>query len=406
MLLRSPIRTRLLTHLVVIGVVYLSTFCVILPRMCRDLVYSTYFVESFRDQLRAATEQHQRRVDTDSEYIDNLPSDVLSHYAKRLAYDGNDVIVTVVTSERTVADVGTGYLTQVMAAFDRMLRSADDFRRVAIFMCNTDGRSDGHEEALWLADYFPMVTRVPDHDVRTISIQNPEKQRADYVYCLNAAHRYRSNYVMMVEDDAVPNPDLFNVMNRVLDRKITRKWRRGELVNVTDRWAYVKLYYPDRWRSYGSNAETSLEVVAFGVLGGAATSWLFMFCRRLIGPFKSRPNAQVIFIVAAIYFGLICILIGRPYVQKWRRVLPDFYGVVSAPECCIPAVLYPKSVINELVAHLNNVTCRNDPVDIVIDRYFAGKSYSRYLIEPSLFKHRGMYSSIKGQSVHPAMFLD
>ncbi|KAK2166443.1 hypothetical protein LSH36_39g11022 [Paralvinella palmiformis] len=383
--------------------VYLLTFFVILPRTCRHLPYSVYFEESLAAQLQTAIHQHQQRVDSETDYFVKMSRQHRHEYTNRLMNNTNEVIVVVVTSQRTVANVGSGYLTQVMAAFDRILRSGNDFRHgVAIFMCNIDGGRRGHEEALWLADYFPMISRFPDSDARTVSIQNPEKQREDYIFCLNATLRYAAKYVLMVEDDAVPKHDFFSVMDHVLDQKISRIWRRGELV-ANEEWAYVKFYYPDRWRSYGSDIMTTLEVAATGLLGGAATLWLTLFTSSR---FPFHVDSIAVFISASIYFGLISVLIGRPHVQQWRRISPDLYTAVSAPECCIPSVLYPKSVIGELIGHLTAATCRSDPVDIVIDRYFARKSYARYLIEPNLFKHRGMYSSIKGMSVHPGMFLD
>ena len=114
---------------------------------------------------------------------------------------------------------------------------------------------------------------------------------------------------------------------------------------------------------------------------------------------------------------------------SWRRVSPHFYAIHPAPSCCTVAILFPRKNIRHIAAKLKGAVCKKGHAkDAVLDeikkRHWGGNvagvdgsggggdrgniltllvgGGGAYSIEPNLFKHIGLYSTLrKSATVDP-----
>ena len=71
----------------------------------------------------------------------------------------------------------------------------------------------------------------------------------------------------------------------------------------------------------------------------------------------------------------------------------QFYSLNIAPGCCTPAMFYQKWVIPDLLKYLSVANTKYH-TDIAIHSFITSQNLTAYQIEPNLFVHIGMYTSI------------
>ena len=110
--------------------------------------------------------------------------------------------------------------------------------------------------------------------------------------------------------------------------------------------------------------------------------------------------------VGSLYAILVAFMVGRQYIMEWRRISKFTYRVVPAPDCCSPAILYAADKAKQLSAYLKTKTCSSSyPIDLAMDEFAKVNNYKKYLVEPNLLQHIGMFSSIKAKSAFPQRFI-
>ena len=92
-----------------------------------------------------------------------------------------------------------------------------------------------------------------------------EREKQDYVYCLRKGWELRRpKHVVVLEDDALPKPDFFSVIQDLLSRSFTRNT------------LYVKLYHPERLQRYWNPEPFHImEWVGLGLVGASAILLMF-----------------------------------------------------------------------------------------------------------------------------------
>ena len=375
--------------------IYVATFLMILPLLCRDWPYSEYFQSWTREQLiDKASSLNVVRHREAKLYLQQLePSATLRRY-ETMRHQPVDITVVVVTIRRMNYQQELGYLTQVVTEFDKLVRREVGGLKMALLVCNTHAGPEPHREAVTLSRYFPTTTRFPIGSFRGAILQSFEKEKEDYVYCLREALLSSTRYVMMVEDDAVPRPQALSVLQHILANRVEGHGSR-EL-------AYVKLYFPERWQGYELSVHTLLELLAIGCLG----SGVFVGVRALCGAGeRGGMGPYPLMAAGALYLTLLAVAVGRQHVEQWRHLSPHFYTLQSAPGCCTPCVLYPATSATRIATHLAGVTCsQHTPLDVAIHRFVADRGDRHFLIQPNLVQHIGLLSSIKGISRSPKEF--
>ncbi|KAK2192406.1 hypothetical protein NP493_30g05026 [Ridgeia piscesae] len=373
--------------------------------------HSVYFVGWSRERIiEEGMIANELRFGEASRYLSRLNrTETLSFYRSLQQQATVDMAIAVVSVKRTGVNGSVGYLTQVVTELDKIYKRDVNFRNV-MFICNTFAGPGTHEEAENLARYFPVETRFPagstDETTTTTTTGNfsYDKEKQDYVYCMQKALQYPTKHVCILQDDAVPRPDTFAILKHVVETRVRTKHVADEAISRD--WASVKLFYPGCWLGYElRNNRHHIELLSIGVAGGG----LYLLATLSLGLFASDMPRLVYYrtlLRVGLYCILVCLAIGRQNVHAMQRLSKHFYSVWPAPECCIPATLFKAGPARDIARHLATVNCSRDlPLDIAMAAYTDAKNYASFLVQPNLITHIGLMSSLKGVSDNPEEFV-
>ena len=206
-------------------------------------------------------------------------------------------------------------------------------------------------------------------------------------------------YVLLLEDDAVPQLEMLQVIHRILHRN-----------HIEDRhgheWSLMKLYYPERWQGYSFEIQYVAELISIGVLTGCLFHLIFHKVNRIHVPRTAYCIQWMPFIIGFLYIVLLCTLVGRQHLIELKRLCLYLYSTKRAPDCCSPGILYPAHQAKTVVDVLNRTVCNhNYPLDMALATHTRQTQLHTYLVEPNLVKHIGMISTLKGVSNAPWDFL-
>lgn len=377
---------------------YGVTFLFVLPYLCNDWAYSVYMAKGLwghRHLSDRAMEINDKHADAAEVYLKSLPSITsLKYYESMLEHPEVYMVIAVITIKRTKDGVTPlRYLTQVMAKLDEASKADSHFTK-ALFICNVFAGPGPHNEVESLSQYFPVRSRFPNGSVSATIMDVHEKEKQDYAFCMQEALKSNPRYVLMVEDDAVPSLDLFPVLHQASFRLNMRQ----------QRWAFTKLYYPERWQGYSFEMQTFLELLGIMLLAGYVAVLMF-YCLSWYSP-KFLAFKESALIASAIYFALLAVCIGRPHLLELKRLSPHLYSLKPAADCCTPSILFLSEEAHSVVRFLDENTCSgNFAIDVALDTFAQQMNLKRYSVEPNLFRHIGMMSSIKGVSRNPEQFI-
>ena len=75
-----------------------------------------------------------------------------------------------------------------------------------------------HTEVESLSSLVDVSKRFPVNDPSSVIMDNYEKDKEDYAFCIDIALKYQPEYVLIVEDDAIPFANMLKVLKVVLNR--------------------------------------------------------------------------------------------------------------------------------------------------------------------------------------------
>jgi len=363
-----------------------------MPFVGQDLVYSVYrsaewsyttMQEKVLDRHSLAlleAEVYLRTLDLRSRPL--IPDDFFA-----------DVALVVVTSRRVVGTRPAGYLTRTVAALSRLVASSDWPASHRMFICDVNAGPAPHIEADRLRQYFHVIVRFPHANASAVILDPFEKEKQDYAFCLQQALRFTSTYVLIVEDDAVARDDLFSVLPHIL---CTRTLSLG-----THSWSHLKLYYPERWQGFALDIRTAVELTALFCI-------TYMMWSAVLGVWSYEEWKRFRQIVpGGVLVVLVVLSVGRQHLIELKRVSPYLYSLAPDPGCCSPAVFYNAEFVEVLMPYLlNEVRCSNAyPLDMALKRFVDRLQWSSFRVEPNLFQHIGLISTMKGFSRYVEDFL-
>ncbi|XP_041371140.1 post-GPI attachment to proteins factor 4-like isoform X2 [Gigantopelta aegis] len=393
----------LLRHVVAVSV---CTFTVILPLTCfnvRHSVYSLWQTDRDREQTRLAAANtrrlqenlaHLRAFNATALCPDNT-SDKQPKTWKHL-----HVAITIITVSRNrhrVEHYETQYLSQVVGRFLYLLNKTISDRTYRLFVCNVDQDPDSYGEMKALPASIPTFERYSQTEKPPKDIFEKEKQ--DYIFCMEESLKMNPSYVFLVEDDAYPHRHLLPVLEHVIDYHIERRNTIGARNFLHRIVTYVKFYHPERLLGYYSlEAERIPELVGASLVLGTG---LFLFYMHFVVAWK--PNkVNVTWALCIVYCCLVCVSIGRQNLLELRRLSTHLYQVTPAPSCCTPAMLYTKRGGEMVATHLKGVKCKQYfGKDKALEEIRRREKYVGLLVQPNVFEHIGMYSSVRQSMVDP-----
>lgn len=394
---------------------YLGTFGVILPLLCHRMQFSLYNLYDMnskegRDQLISENNiriiiarQHKKVL----KEIYSIPQDRTLNKPVDLAI----TVITTVRNPNNLENYQPLYLTQVIWKFLWLMNQAkmSGFQpNVLLSVCNVDVRPNRHQEATDLVPIIPVINRYGNDAKSFPNVNIFEKEKQDYVFCLNSSLSRNPKFVLLIEDDAYPSDDMFLVLEHLFRQRLYLNMtdlsfrQHHQYEHHVNNITYVKLYHPERLLSYFSLEPDRLTEL-FGVSTLFGTILVILYDHVIAKVPHSRSRINVIWGCFVVYISLVVIAIGRPHLLELRRLLSPFlYSYMSAPECCTPAMLFPRRGAQQVIDHLNSHPCYpHNAKDTVLDQFIKTEHRHAYIVQPNLFKHIGLFSSLREKFLNP-----
>ncbi|XP_075437709.1 GPI-N-acetylgalactosamine transferase PGAP4 isoform X2 [Ascaphus truei] len=299
--------------------------------------------------------------------------------------------ITIITTRRRPE---YHYSLQVARGFlDRLSDCGPDCSRFRLLLCNVDPSPASHADACLLSHFLPSVER-PSRGMEEEEedLNRFEREKQDYAFCLSRTLEVLSpEYVLLAEDDAVPQVDFFRAFFELVRVRFPHKPLGGAL--------YAKLYHPERLQGY-LNPEPMriLEWFGLGSLAGLTLTWLYS---RV---FRQTPFSWRLFVAFAAYAMLLAELWGRHYLLELRRASPALYNVVPATECCTPAMLFSEASARRALGYLQEMKCQpGNAKDTALYRELEKRGERAWAVEPNMVTHVGMFSTLRGSMEDPQL---
>uniref|UniRef100_A0A8D0E5W6 Post-GPI attachment to proteins GalNAc transferase 4 n=1 Tax=Salvator merianae TaxID=96440 RepID=A0A8D0E5W6_SALMN len=367
-------------HFLVLTVI---TFGVLAPLTCQKLLHSYFYMR--HRYLNAMSQDFLKQNQEDGlgalHYFERLQA---SNSSERLAKKALQpwLLITIITVQRRPE---FHYVLQVASRFHRLLQKCgSSCQNHKILLCNVETDPSSHMDVKLLANFFAVVNRYGGRESLDHSLNRFEKEKRDYSFCLEQSlQSYSPEYVLLVEDDAVPEEEIFSVIHHLLKMRFSKPHLQNAL--------YVKLYHPERLQCY-INPEPMriLEWVGIGMLGGPLLGFLYAWASG-----RSSLSWPIV-LFFALYCMLLVELVGRHYLLELRRLAPPLYNIVPVTECCTPAMLFSAPSAHRVLAYLKELHCRPGfAKDIALYSLLLSKGEWAFVVEPNLVRHVGMFSSLR-----------
>lgn len=405
--------------LIIINILlWFITFGVILPLMAQKWVFSPFFYNSEHFLTRASKfvdKLNTDRFNRTKQYLKNLDSETNKElHTKNLR---TATIVAVIITKRREScserefDCEPHYLQQVIAAVDEDMkvfasRNRENIKRnfVPVVICNVDKNPNDQLDFSLVRDQFPVIIRNESSNVRAYNARSVRSQESsDYAFCLESTLKLSTpKYLLVLEDDAVSFKGIFENIFYILDNRVEQKTSRGT-TSKTERWGWIKLYYPEIWSGFGVEVLKIKELLFVAVFG---TGVYYVVALALVKP---RPHFSFILpfsMFGGLFFLLLVLVMTRQTFLELRRLHSFFLHISPDLGCCTPAVLYSSKWIPEIVKYLRSSQCQRCHlgVDLALTDFSKQNYLPCHLVEPSLVRHIGMHSTLTSNK-DPRSFL-
>ncbi|CAM9131461.1 unnamed protein product [Lampetra planeri] len=301
-----------------------------------------------------------------------------------------ELLVTVVTTQRREGR-DFHYLLQVMRQLSELLSGCGRHRCAEVLVCDVEAGPQENQDARLLDGHFRVIRRPVVERQRGSSVNTFEREKRDYVFCLRRGMELlRPRNMVVLEDDALPRPDFFAVIQDLLSRRFAL------------RTLYIKLYHPERLQRYWNPEPFRiLEWVGLGLVG--ATLLLLAVPRWKPCAFSFTLSAGHL-LFFTLYLMAAAELVGRHYLLELRRISPQFYAVAPATECCTPAMLFPGNAALRVAEYLDGVFCiKGNAKDMVLYEMAQTVPGGSHSVEPNLITHIGAFSSVRANPLRPKL---
>ena len=376
--------------------------------------------------------QHDKKVSTNNVYNINMErrtqawdflktlnaNKTKEMYLRNQSKKDLSFAIGVITIARNVRRTSTSlddfskpeYLTQVTSRLHQVLVQNNATDDVFMFLCNVDKEPEEHQEASYLSTFFPNITRIYATDAKNdyrLRKTRHSSERQDYAFCLESASKYSPKYVILIEDDAYPHADFYDILNTTLSTKLETRIQRGELVQDPKDWAWLKLSILYHKNDFHREPFTNCQWVALTCTIAGFISLAFYLCQSLLHLKTSIASDQqqrkqknlslfsyIVFIFSFMFFFATTWAIGRPYYLKFLSISQNFYHLEPGTSCCTQAVLYPADKVPGVANFLRSGKKNNIPMDWAMDEYRREEHLKQYLVTPNIFTHIGLYSTL------------
>lgn len=373
----------------IILLLFSLTFLLVLPILCHRLKYSIYYGVLWprnitEENLRMIEENNQRLLIDRLEFINiSTKNEVL-----RKPDNFTDIVITIITVSRRMGEYNPYYLTQTVGKLLQLLRKdATNLQfTYGLMLCNVDSLPNVYVEAREISKFIHTTTKYTER-LRQV-VNRFEKEKRDYVYCLEKSLQFQPKYVLLMEDDAYPTDRMLPVLEYSIQNVFEGKF--SEFFHERRKVAYLKLYHPERLLGFISSEIHRLFELA------SAIALLLAFLSAFRTRTYTNGTTWRLVIIGGIYMLFLALAIGRPNLIHIRTAAPYFHSFVTAPSCCTPANLYSYAGARVVIDSMSRkVSYAGHAKDALLDEFLQETGYSAIYVEPNIFKHIGQYSSLR-----------
>ncbi|KAH9489107.1 hypothetical protein Btru_057697 [Bulinus truncatus] len=375
--------------------------------------HSVHSYESLVDLVETSS---ITRLEAARQYFQDLDPEVsIQIYRDRLMKGSIMLAIGIITIKRmkeTDKHESLGYLPPSAAHMDRILKNHAYFNSSVPFICNVDAFPSTHFDAVNLYKLLPYTERYGNNSLGILPLNIPKtnrkfidlamhkskyhKETLDYTFCLLSAAVLNPRYVLLLEEDTIAHEDFPDVLQHLI------QFRLNSLLDQHRKeFGYLKLYFPLKWQGFAFEFTKLVDLFSYTVLGTAVVSLGYY-----LTVFKSASfqNLNSLLSIAFCVTLITCLLIGRQNIIELRRLSKHFYRLQSLEGCCTQAMLYPPSTIQPLSEHLVS-SASNKHTDLAILDFMYSHSLRTLQVEPNLFFHTGLYTSLELGHKHPEEFI-
>lgn len=392
-------------------------FFVTVPFLSISLPFSPLFRRYNKedDVFEYVKKVNEHRLEGAYEYFKKLDNRTSQEFYKGKSIGRPDMVVCIVTVSRSWQTSKTGYLIQTAAATDKIIKMDAYFPNTLLFVCNVDREPKNHIDAVFLQNYIPYVQKNGTNfwnkpfPVANVTMHNKIKRRgqelADYTFCLNTSMTWGSPYILMLEDDVVPYENIFRVLHFTMTQHkfIHSSHLAEDDSSKKHEFAFLKLYYPERWQGYANELDRIVELISIGILGGGLFYGILSLTARCFRKEISYVARWFYYVLGSLITIFVACLSGRQNVMDVRRLSPQLFKFGPTPACCTPAMLYSSHIIPDLMNYLLHHSEVNK--DLAINDFIVTRNIPGYMLEPNLVRHIGMFTSLESAHKSPYEFV-
>ena len=421
-----------------------------------DLADEIHFIRQLVEENKRRTEDAKAFVadfveNWDSKPFDSFSSDILDSNKKPEIETYTDpvrILIAILTARREIfvdndlAEYESNYLTQNVAEFwrlgvARLEKSSNVEYRMIVCSATSVTQHETEEERDWrrFLDLFKAPDYVSDNPSLNLDYDRMawiyEKEKRDYVNCLRQAalDSPSAGYILIVEDDAIPRPEALHVIERLVTGNWFEERSRSEQFPGVDSKTYFKLFQSVR-RGANFDLDSLFVSTAYSVVFGSIVFVVVQTFPPSFGlNYKWFKRSSVIkatgstmrqaslrrstWLKCSVYALGVVLVLGQSTVEGWRAVVTAWTGwplhhITSDVECCTQAILFSRDAATDVAAFMDTIHCnesfhKSDALWTYQTTSIESdvESARGYLIQPNLFNHIGLFSSIKHKLKDP-----
>lgn len=370
-------------HRLILAFLYFFVVLVVLPIFCSDKIYSLHYQDDPKRNAEIDAVKREYRRNGVKEYLYHIQdNESLAFHKSKLSAPVYNLVIAMAHNSTPKEDL---VLSQVVTEIDRNIRREQGYHS-ALIICNTTSAPDSELENL--AQFYPVMST----DTTTIkgkkALDSEELLRRSFIGCIRQGLERTNNaqHVTVIRDLVVPYPGFLTVVNQVMNRRLSNKFVRGELMPSETPWLFLHLHEPVPFRHY------DLSGSSFGEISMVTLSGAVIFClvfRWLEGPQQTFVTQVTYAFYGALLFLTFALVLGRPYVSELRRVVVDFYRLYDPYEPVhFSAMSFPTRTLPELLDQMNSHRCSPYvPFHRAMNQMIATLDLPGYVISPSLVRY-------------------
>lgn len=390
--------------------IYGASFLCLFPFIFKDLRYSFYYRNPFHNssvEMAYHSRQNDLRVEAASHFWsslhDQMPLDSINPAKKQQDVDIDVMVITTSRRDPLLEGINPKFLTQILWQFLLIFNSTETRAlpwKITLSICNVDAKV--HEEASNFSSIVRYFQRYSVEPEGLAQVNIKEKEKQDYAFCLEQSLKSNPRYSLLVEDDAFPHPQLFQILYYLLD---IRKSGLDLHASTSDALFY-KLYHPERLLGFWSlEPECISQLISLAVLAGSCATFVLNRITshsRTIS--RSMTCIYVIWLWAIVYFLLTAIVISRQHLIELQYLSKHFFTVSPTPSCCTPGMLFVADRAEHWLHYMQNHTCQvNYGKDKMLDDYRHKYNVKGLIVQPNLFVHIGFFSTLSKKFLDPSL---